>query len=374
VSAADGVGPPAGGNPYADPATSMPATLETFTLNRAQQYPLEFTGKAGEYFRIWIVNLALTIVTLGIYSAWAKVRKKRYFYGHTWIDGENFDYHGQPIAILKGRLIAVALLAIYSLAEHISPLLKVGAFVALLFAVPWLVVRSAAFNAYNSAYRNVRLHFDGTYTQALGIVIGYGFLTVITLGLFYPAFRARLARFIASHHLYGTARFSIGPLTRGFYGIFFRASGLLIGGGFLLGAAVAGVFAGAMRGAVPSTFGPSMFGAIAGGYALYLLVYAYVRARTTNLIWNEITVGPASFLCILRARDLAWIYVTNIFSVIVTLGLATPWAVVRTMRYRASKMRVLATGGLERFVAAEAKQVSAAGEAVGEIFDIDFGL
>ena len=38
---------------------------------------LKFTGKAGEYFRIWIVNVCLSVVTLGIYSAWAKVRRKR---------------------------------------------------------------------------------------------------------------------------------------------------------------------------------------------------------------------------------------------------------------------------------------------------------
>lgn len=38
--------------------------------------PFSFTGSAGEYFRIWIVNIALSIVTLGIYSAWAKVRTK----------------------------------------------------------------------------------------------------------------------------------------------------------------------------------------------------------------------------------------------------------------------------------------------------------
>ncbi len=36
--------------------------------------PLEFHGSGGEYFRIWIVNLCLTIVTFGIYTAWAKVR------------------------------------------------------------------------------------------------------------------------------------------------------------------------------------------------------------------------------------------------------------------------------------------------------------
>ena len=42
-----------------------------------------FTGNASEYFGIWIVNLLLSIVTFGIYTAWAKVRRLRYFYGNT---------------------------------------------------------------------------------------------------------------------------------------------------------------------------------------------------------------------------------------------------------------------------------------------------
>jgi hypothetical protein len=49
----------------------------------AIERPFEFRGEAREYFRIWIVNLALGIVTLGVYSAWAKVRSERYFYGNT---------------------------------------------------------------------------------------------------------------------------------------------------------------------------------------------------------------------------------------------------------------------------------------------------
>ena len=39
---------------------------------------IEFSGSAREYFGIWIVNLILTIITLGIYSAWAKVRRQIY--------------------------------------------------------------------------------------------------------------------------------------------------------------------------------------------------------------------------------------------------------------------------------------------------------
>ena len=52
---------------------------------------LTFTGSGGEYFKIWIVNLLLTIVTLGIYSAWAKVRRNEYFYRHTRLAGAGFD-------------------------------------------------------------------------------------------------------------------------------------------------------------------------------------------------------------------------------------------------------------------------------------------
>src|SRR3954471_6399831 len=49
----------------------------------SQRHPFIFSGKGGEYFKIWIVNILLSIVTLGIYSAWAKVRNKQYFYGNT---------------------------------------------------------------------------------------------------------------------------------------------------------------------------------------------------------------------------------------------------------------------------------------------------
>src|SRR6187402_1366842 len=84
--------------------TAGAAVAETAEPRRVL-FPFEFRGDGGEYFRIWIVNLLLTIVTLGIYSAWAKVRRLRYFYGNTYLDGHSFEFHGRPLAILKGRLI-----------------------------------------------------------------------------------------------------------------------------------------------------------------------------------------------------------------------------------------------------------------------------
>lgn len=66
-----------------------------------------FTGSSKEYFRIWVVNMLLSIITLGTYSAWATVRNRRYLYGNVELDGSRFDFHGQPLAILRGRILAV---------------------------------------------------------------------------------------------------------------------------------------------------------------------------------------------------------------------------------------------------------------------------
>ncbi|MGH8034242.1 MAG: DUF898 family protein, partial [Lysobacterales bacterium] len=34
-------------------------------------FRIEFTGSGSEYFRIWVVNLLLLLVTFGIYYPWA---------------------------------------------------------------------------------------------------------------------------------------------------------------------------------------------------------------------------------------------------------------------------------------------------------------
>ena len=343
-----------------------------------QRYPVEFTGKAGEYFRIWIVNLALSIVTLGIYSAWAKVRKRRYFYACTRIDGEGFEYRANPVAILKGRLVAVVLLVVFYGTGYFSPLAQLALWIPLIAIAPWLIVRSLAFNAHNTAYRNIRLRFDGTYGGCLKILAGYALLMLLFLGLAYPYFKRRLVQFAVQHHSYGTTRFA---LSDAFKKPFIHGYAVAYGLGILLGFLLIGSFvvAGfAARGAPRGTAGPMMtllipfaFLAFYGG--LFLLI-AYIRARTINAVWSNLSIGPLQFESKLRARDLIWLYFSNAVAVVATLGLLTPWAVVRSLRYRASRTAAIAAGPLGSYVQAEAQQVSATGQEVGEMFDIDIAL
>jgi uncharacterized membrane protein YjgN (DUF898 family) len=350
-----------------------------------QRHPVEFTAAAGEYFRIWIVNLALTVITLGIYSAWAKVRKKRYFYAHTRIGGEGFEYRGKPLAILKGRIIAVGLLAIYGIAGSVSDLLQLALGLAMAIAFPWLLVRSLAFNAHNSAYRNIRFHFGATYRDALKQLALSAVLVLVTLGFAFPYAQARLAKFSADYHRYGTAQFALPNLTGAFYGIYLRLVGLmlLIGVVFVGAGVVFGVAAGVAginpRSAVP--MGLMLIVGPLGIIAVYLLAFAYPRARIGNAIWNHLAIGRTAagspqvrFESHLRVRDLMALYLVNILAIVFTLGLATPWAVVRTLRYRARKTTLVVAGGLEQFVAARAADVDASGEEVGEMFGFDFGI
>ena len=379
--AADAVAPPPATAPLA-PHGSVPPSVER----------LQFTGKAGEYFGIWIVNLFLTIVTLGIYSAWAKVRKKRYFYGNTWVAGANFEYHGNPIAILKGRILAFGAFAAYTLGAQFSP--RIAGLVALAFmpALPWLLVRSFAFNAVNSSYRNLRFHFNATYRDAavaigpavlfplLAVVLPqvqpgtrptpaqmmFAFTPLAVLWLVYPYLVGKTRLLHVNHSRYGTAPFSCTARIASFYKIYILATLLSIPLMlFFVVAGVAVVFAPTVGIALLPVayilFGASLFG--------------YTQSRLGNLIFNATTLdGRLRFGSHLKARKLAGIFGTNILAVLFTLGLAIPWATIRTLRYRAECAEVRAEEGLESFLADVAVQVGATGEAMGEMFDVDLSL
>jgi len=152
---------------------------------RALCYPVDFRGNAKEYFPIWIVNVALCILTLFIYSPWAKVRAKRYFYGNTYIDNSNFDYLARPIQILKGRVIAVIALIIVTVVSSLNYIVGLVFFSVLIIVTPWVVWRSLRFNARMSSFRNLRFGFQQKLLPLYGIMIlapGVAILVIVAMG------------------------------------------------------------------------------------------------------------------------------------------------------------------------------------------------
>ena len=439
--------------------------------------PVIFQGKTSEYFGIWIVNLLLSLITLGIYSAWAKVRRKKYFYNNTLIDNVGFDYHAKPISILKGRLIAVAFFIAYGMSASIHPFLP-AVFLGIFFIVlPWLVVRGSIFSARNTSHRGLRFDFIGTIGQAAKVFIGLPLLFMPTLGLIFPYVAHQKSQFLVNNHRFGLSQFDMQPVVKKYYKVYFIVMILpvfiaIIGiiaaiaipayHGYVNKAKAApqaqlampaGVAAFAAVNPVPKMIlaanetpadqtedlppvspeeekiiqeemeaqaeiskemqaeriaadeatqektpekimqknqraqdekmlemiqNPAMLIGMVLGFLVYILFIfgfvGYIQARIGNLIWNNTTLDKLSFSSNLRARDFIWLYFSNIVAIMLTFGLATPWAQIRMARYRASKLQIVGDVDFDQFVGDKKAEVKATGEEIAEMFDVDLSF
>jgi uncharacterized membrane protein YjgN (DUF898 family) len=361
----------------------LPGTIGAIvtTMSPTSPAPLSihrfaFTGRTADYFRIWAVSLCLSLLTVGIYSAWGKVRKRRYLYAHTRLDGSGFEYHAAPVAILKGRVVALMLFGGFALAGHFLPLAQIALVMLLVLLAPWIVVASSRFNARNSTWRNVAFAFDGTLREAAKVLLGFGALALVTFGLAYPWFRMRRARFIVERHRFGATPFRADLLAGGFIVAYLLAALMLIGAFVLMSGAIgASVVFTKGGGADPKPPSATFFLVpVIATYAAYLAVFAYLRARTGNLTLNGTVVGPLRGRSTLRARDLVWLYASNIVAVIVTLGLAVPWVTIRMARYRAANLCFVGVASFATFAAAPGVVGTATGSEVGDLFDVDVSL
>lgn len=342
----------AGGEPL------PPAAVPAVAGDGPRVLPFAFAGKGGEFFRIWIVNVLLSIVTLGIYSAWAKVRTQRYFYGNTSLDGSSFEYLATPKQILKGRLIAFALFAIYVVADSLVPLVGAALMLLLMIATPWIVVRSLAFRNHHSAWRGVRFGFDGKVGEAVKALLLWPLAGVLSLGLLMPLAMQRQQRFVIDNARYGTSRFGFEAGARPFYRLFGLALLIAAAGGvigFLLG----------------MLFPPLGMVAMA---LVWLVLVAWFKARFTNLVFGSSVLGGHRFVARYEFGSYLMLMLGNALGMVLTLGLFYPWARVRNARYAAEHTDFVAEDDLDGFVAAQRDAVSSTGGEMAELFDVDVGL
>lgn len=344
-----------------------------------QTHQVEFHGQAAEYFGIWFVNVLLTILTLGIYSAWAKVRTNRYFYGNTEIDGHTFDYHATPKQILIGRLIAFAVIIVLNIIVSLVPVLGIALLPIYLFVFPWLLNRAIRFGMRMTSYRNVRFDFEGSYWKAFWVFMILPILLVFTLGLITPVLTKQTNQYIAKGSKYGDRPFELsvglGPL----YKLFVFVYGLII---VVIGAIVATfIFAGPSIGEIESLATGLEQGGSEGAMIVFvtLAIYALIpiiailgviyTAGVRNIIYSGLMLdGRHKFSSTLSKGRYLWITITNVILTVLTLGLMRPWAAIRLSRYVASKTQVIADGPLDIYSSSVRES---SGVIAGEYFDLE---
>ena len=349
--------------------------------------PFSFTGTAREYFGIWIVNLLLSIVTLGIYTAWAKVRRLRYFYGNTWLDGHNFEYHAQPKQILIGRIIVVGLLLVYNVLVNITPWALL-LLIPYLIAIPWVINKAIQFNARMTSYRNIRLGFEGSYWRSMGVFVGMPLLALASFGILLPVASRLTSNYIGNGLRFGTSKFRTdAPL-----GDLYKNLGatILFVVCMILAISIVG-FLFALVGSGGNFLSEMTEGGLAGGgelvaqigivvsilaiYLALILAYVFYQAGVRNIAYNATALdGNNRFRSNLSRLQYFWIILSNLIVTIATIGLMRPWAAIRTWRYKAEHTSILAGGDFDKFVADRQEEGNVVTAEYLDIEGIDFGL
>lgn len=336
--------------------SSSSTPITSASSSSPQNLVAEFKGDGFEYFKIWIVNTLLTVLTLGLYSPWATVKNKRYMHANLYLNQTNFRYLAEPLAILKSRLIAIVALIAFMLLSQISPTIAGILMLVLFFAVPYFTNQSLAFDRRMTAYNNIQFRFKSTYLEAFLVLYIWPILGVLSLGILYPMALLKLNQYLVKNSAYGTTQFDF-KASYGDYGMIFLT---MIGSGLVLALPVWGLVSivPAFAAAVPLIM-----------VIVYFALIVYFMTVMHNLFFNKLTLDEHSFSANLSMAGIAKVLFINASLTVLTLGLYLPAAQVRMAKYVASCVTMHAADCLDNFAAAEQENISALGEEFGQVFD-----
>ena len=307
---------------------------------------LSFHGAGGSLLGIHIVNVLLTIITLGVYYFWAKVRVRSYILSQTECAGDRFAYHGTGRELLLGLLKAVLLVGVPfflldlgidlvargPVAQAVGGLLS---YVAILAFFAFATVGARRYRLSRTSWRGVRFSFKGRVLEFLKVFVGGSLLTTITVGLYYPFFDTRRHGFLVSHSYFGNQTFSFDGRGKDLFGRYLLTLLLLV-----------------------PTLGVCWF---------------WFLARKQRYFWAHTSFGVARFRSTVTGGRLLLLRAGNAMLLILTLGFAWPWVVVRNARFACTYLTLEGPLNLAT-VQQEAQAVSAMGEGLAGILDADIGF
>jgi len=391
---------------------------------------LSFEGSGSEYFKIWIVNVLLTIVTLGLYYPWAKVRNYRYFYANSTLEGRNFEYHATGKQLFLGFLVAMVLFIIYIVIQQVSPIGSLLLIAVLFLAVPWLIWRSMKFSMRMTSYSNVRFGFEGKLGQSYMNFFVYPFILLLAVyGVpiaaayfmpklmldpslswvssimpiviiiafvfafyMYALIKKKNTTYMINGLRYGQGKFFTDVQARKFAVIALKTIGMTIvimGAMALVIGVIVNVTVGMealmelkdaaedpalmqeKMGEIMPIIGLAYLGLILA--TMIILAYATTRQRT--YVYENTTLdNKITFESTLKARPYAWVMISNFVLVLLTLGLAFPWTKVRMARLMLENTFVDTEAGFYEYITQKQDEESSLGEQIGDAFDVDVGL
>lgn len=362
--------------------------------NADRRHTFIFHGKGIEYFGIWIVNIFLMIITLGIYLPWALVKARKYLYSKTELSGAFFSYHAKGSAIFVSWLLLFILYIIFAVVL-VNQKIVAGSIMLLLFVLflPWGIVLSLRYQALMTRLNGIRFSFDCSPVRAWWVMIGCPLLMIVGSALILLGFMkaipspdslnglivnaiilvlmvfillgisngitlAMWMRMFSGLSSFGNLRFSACISTKKCivmsvlsYLILLPFIGVIIKiNAPMFSEASLSLMSGVSRSEIEANIIANHIGAVVTSYLIYfmaiLVCVGYALTAFRNYFWSALTLGNnIRFSSTLNFSYMVWLLLSNFALVAVTCGLAYPWAKVRLLRYMASHSEVI--GSLE---------------------------
>lgn len=353
----------------------------------------EFTGRGAEIFGIWILNLVLSIITLGIYSFWGRVNIRRYLWQSTRYEDEAFEYTGTGGELFIGFLIVffIVLLPISAANFFAQNLLlsgnEIGAtavgvatYAAIVFLIGVAIHRVRKYRLSRTLWRGIRGALGGSSIRYGLLFFGYMALNAVTLGLAYPYTTVQLWSRLANDTWIGSGRLrfegSARPLYRSFlipWGLAAVAVGLIAWSSYLAADQAASSSPDdtkVMAGAISQKMVTGMISVLPLAGVLFFVSYQWFRAARYRLFAEGTTFeDTVSFKLDLSGVKLFGFTLLNYFLLIVTLGFATSYILIRGGRLIADRLTIIGEPDFEA-ISQSTAEMPKFGEGLGEAFDV----
>lgn len=326
-----------------------------------------FDGTTAEYFEIWVVNLLLTICSLGFFRPWAKARKHQYFFSKTSVGKHQLGYWASP----KRSMIWAAVTPIVVLAIAVALLyqpvllLAIVAIIALIY--PLYRHHNLVQHAAATGYRGRRFAYVGSVKDSYLRLIVWPVLTVALafLPLGHSLRSSWGYRF--ENHSYGKERFAAKlPFSR-LWGLVAEMTMTIVAAvSLVMTIAWAVLIAQGGESAVEYFINTLLTGHFRMAHGSVLLAFLIVsvwplavwRATSEQLFCAGVQLeAGVSFDTELSSSKLTGLYLVNFVAILLSLGFAIPWATVRVARYRASVTKLICYTDIEELVGDKAAGV-----------------
>lgn len=173
---------------------------------------------SDQIYRTAFWGSLLLIPTLGFYQFWQKTRLRSLIWSSVELDGDAFEYTGRPMELLIGFMVAMVILVpLAALNQYVAifipdPLIQTIRSVVAALVLGWLygfaLLSHRRYLASRTRWRGIRFSQRGSRVQSGFLIVTYGFLSFLSLGIAAPYLDMAYQRFVWNDTWFGDERFT----------------------------------------------------------------------------------------------------------------------------------------------------------------------